>query len=238
MKKQGNNNVRNISFAIVAVALIIAIAGGGTYAWWRWRSADTQKTNVTVTIQKPGFTIVGETASSNTLTPTSACYNTPATNHVQHTLAGKATVTATNNTSTKMRAKINLKAMLANAVTGNITDEQNNTTSRKSHIHWAIKKVTNGTTAFSTDNCTGTAGGTEYDTGNFDAVGTSFTDIATTITFDVNAGATVTNYYHVYVWIDSDYKHENVGNTQNDPLQNNTITITFSETSEFTQDLS
>ena len=238
MKNQEKNkSVRKTILVIIAIVLIAAITIGGTYAWWRWQSSSEQATNVTITISRPGFTIVADNASSSTLMPTAACYNTPATNHVQHTLAGKATVTAQNNTTTTMRAVITLKAMLSSAVTGSITDENNATTTRLSHVHWAIKKVTSDSDAFSSANCTGTAG-TQYATGTFDGIGTSYTDIPTSITFDVNPGDTATNYYQVYVWIDSAYVHTNEGSTQSDPLQNNTITITFSENSTFSQDMS
>ena len=240
MKNQEKNkSVRNTILVIIAIVLIAAITIGGTYAWWRWQSSSEQATDVTITISKPGFTIVADNASSSTLMPTAACYNTPATNHVQHTLAGKATVTAQNNTTTTMRAVITLKAMLSSAVTGSAEDETGATTARLSHVHWAIKKVDSASDAFSSANCTGTAG-TQYATGTFDnpSIGTSYTDIPTSITFDVNPGDTATNYYQVYVWIDSDYKHTNEGSTQSDPLQNNTITITFSENSTFSQDMS
>ena len=103
------------------------------------------------------------------MTPTAACYNTPAANHVQHTLAGKATVTAQNNTTTTMRAVITLKAMFSSAVSGTIVDENSATTKRTSHVHWAIKQVSSASDAFSSANCTGTAG-TQYATGTFDGV--------------------------------------------------------------------
>ena len=235
--QEKNKSVRKTILVIVAIALIAAITIGGTYAWWRWQSDSNQATDVTITISRPGFTIVADTASSSTLTPTAACYNTPAANHVQHTLAGKATVTAQNNTTTTMRAVITLKAMFSSAVSGTIVDENSATTNRTSHVHWAIKQVSSASDAFSSANCTGTAG-TQYATGTFDGVGTSYTNIPTSITFDVNPGTTETNYYQVYVWIDSDYVHTNEGSVQSDPLQNNTITITFSESSTFSQDMS
>ena len=225
MKKKNDNNVKSMVLAIVAVVFIAGIAAGGTYAYWTWQSADANKTNVSFTIQKPGFTIVGDNVTSTNLMPTAKCYNTPASNHVQHTMAGKATVTATNNTTTAMRATITLKGTLSKSL---------DATAVKSHIHWAIKKVSAANTAFSNANCSGTAGA-EYDTGTFESVGTTATDIATTITFDVAAGGNTTNYYQVYVWVDSSYTAKNTGSTVSDPLQGTTVTLTFSDSSEFTQ---
>lgn len=239
MKKQNKkSNIRNIVFAIIAVAIVAAIVGGGTYAWWIWQSADNQKTNVTVTISKPDFKIVADTISSTALMPTASCYNTPATNHVQHTMAGKATVTAKNNTTVPMEARITLKAKVSASIGS----------TAPAKVHWAIKEVTStNASTFSSENCTGTANTATYDTGTFNQLGansnanvsTSFQDIKTDIKFTVNPSSTATTkYYQVYVWVDSSYTATNTGSTVSDALQNKTFTITFSESSEFTQDIS
>ena len=238
MKK--NNNIKNIFLAIVAVIFIGALVAGGTYAYWSWQTNETQRTNVTFTISAPGFTIVGENVSSNTLAPTTSCYYVSSSSgHIQHTLAGKATVTADNNTSTTMRATITLKGALKPVSGRTLPTSGSNSAA---NIHWAIKEVASATTGFSANNCTGTPGST-YATGTFsgitpNATTLTYSDISTSITFDVAASNSVTKYYQVYVWIDSEYTHTNYGSINDDPMQGLTVALTFSESSIFTQNIS
>ena len=238
MKK--DNNIKNIFLVIMAVIFIGALVGGGTYAYWAWQSNESQRTAVTFTISKPNFTITGDNMSSNTLAPTQSCYYQSASSgYVNHTLAGRATVTAQNNTSASMRATITLKGALKPVSGRTLPTGGSNSAA---NIHWAIKEVASATTAFSAGNCTGTAG-SAYATGTFAGITPNsstltYSDISTSIEFDVAPGATGTKYYQVYVWIDSAYTHINYGDVNDDPMQGLTIALTFSETSIFTQELS
>ena len=236
MKK--DNNVKSVFLAIVAVLFIGALVGGGTYAYWIWQTNEAQRTAVTFTISKPNFTITGDNVTSTTLAPTQSCYYTNAS-YSQHTLAGKATVTATNNTSASMKVVITLKGALKPVSGRTLPTSGSNSAA---NIHWAIKEVASATTGFSAGNCTGTAGST-YATGTFAGItpnssSLTYSDIATTITYNVAPGATGTKYYQVYVWLDSAYTHTNTGNTNDDPMQGLTVSLTFSESSLFTQDMS
>ncbi len=236
MKK--DNNIKSVFLAIVAVLFIGALVGGGTYAYWTWQTNESQRTAVTFTISKPNFTIVGDNLTSNTLAPTQSCYYTQAS-YSQHTLAGRATVTAVNNTSASMKATITLKGALKPVSGRTLPTSGSNSAA---NIHWAIKEVASATTGFSAGNCTGTAGST-YATGTFagitpNASTLTYSDIATSITFNVAPGATGTKYYQVYVWIDSAYTHTNYGNTNDDPMQGLTVALTFSDSSLFTQNMS
>jgi len=236
--EKNKNNIKTLFLAIVAVLFIGALVGGGTYAYWTWQTNETQRTAVSFTISRPGFTIVGDNISSNTLVPTTSCYYTNAS-YSQHTLAGRATVTAENNTSLPMRATITLKGALKPVSGRTLPTSGSNSAA---NIHWAIKEVASATTGFAAANCTGTAG-SAYATGTFsgitpNATTLTYVDIPTSITFDVPAGQTTPKYYQVYVWIDSAYTHTNYGSTNTDPMQGLTIALTFSETSEFTQNIS
>lgn len=238
MKK--DNNIKSVFLAIVAVLFIGALVGGGTYAYWTWQTNESQKTMVTFTISKPNFTIVGDNVTSSSLAPTQSCYYVSSSSgHVNHTMAGRATVTATNNTSASMKATITLKGALKPVSGRTLATSGSNSAA---NIHWAIKEVASATTGFSAGNCTGTAGST-YATGTFagitpNASTLTYSDIATSITFNVAPGATGTKYYQVYVWIDSAYTHTNTGSTNDDPMQGLTVALSFSDTSEFTQDMS
>ena len=233
-----NNNKKNFFLAIITVLFVGVLVVGATYAYWIWQTNESQRTNVSFSISRPGFTIVGDNVTSNTLAPTQSCYYTNAS-YSQHTLVGSATVTATNNTGTTMRAMITLKGALK-PVSGRVLSTSGSNSA--ANIHWAIKKVASANTEYSAANCTGTAG-SEYATGTFagitpDSSTLTYVDIPTSITFDVATGQTVSAYYQVYVWIDSDYTYTNNGTTVTDPMQGLTIALTFSESSIFTQDLS
>lgn len=232
MKKRKNNKtMKNIIFVIVAFLLVIAIIGGGTYAYWQWYSPSNQATNVNVTISRPNFEIVANTMTSSNMMPVSSCYSDGSNT----TIAGKATVTALNNTTTTMYAKIRLKAKVSASI-GTVAPQ---------HIHWAIIQVDLPSQLFSASYCANNTSSDGFDIGTFAQmgsqknlnIGTSFQDIYTTIQFEVAPSATATvKNYQVYVWIDEGYEEENYGTVVSDPLQDKTITVTFSENSIFTQD--
>jgi len=234
-KEKKESNLIKIIVAIIAVTSIAVLVGTGTYAYWIWQTNESQRTNVTFEISRPGFTIIGDNVSSTSLVPTQSCYYTNAS-YSQHTLAGKATVTAVNNTSSLMHATITLKGALKPVSGRTLPTSGSNSAA---NIHWAIKKVNSASDAFSAANCTGTAG-TDYATGTFSGITPNastltYVDIPTSIAFDVSAGQTVPAYYQVYVWIDSAYTHTNYGSTNDDPMQGLTIALTFSESSTFAQ---
>ena len=138
-----------------------------------------------------------------------------------------------------MKATITLKGALKPVSGRTLPTSGSNSAA---NIHWAIKEVASATTGFSAGNCTGTAGST-YATGTFAGITPNsstltYSDISTSIEFDVAPGATGTKYYQVYVWIDSAYTHTNYGSTNDDPMQGLTVALTFSESSLFTQDMS
>ena len=232
---------KRLKLGIVFVALtVLVMIAGSTFAYWTWQTNESQRTAVTFTISRPNFTITGDNMSSNNLAPTQSCYYQSASSgHVNHTLSGRATVTAQNNTTAPMRAIITLKGALKPVSGRTLPTSGSNSAA---NIHWAIKEVASATTGFSAGNCTGTAGST-YATGTFagitpNSASLTYSDIATSITFDVAPGTTGTKYYQVYVWIDSSYTHTNTGSVNTDPMQGLTIALTFSETSVFTQSIS
>lgn len=241
MEKENNNknsNRNTIIIAIVAVALIAAITAGGTYAYWTWRSNTAQITNIiqdgssnSFVIAKPGLTITGNNATGKIIAPTATCYNS------NYTLAGRATVEANNNTGIASTVTLKVKAKVVLSQSFSSTTERDNALT---HLHFAIKKVNAADTAFSASNCTGT-NGAEFYTATFPSstvVASNANPVeysTAVITYDVPANTSYTYYYQVYVWLDSGYTHENVGNVQSDPFQDMTVLLSFSETSTLAQ---
>lgn len=226
-KKKDNKNVSIIA-SIVAVALIIMLSAGGTYAYWTWisntASGSNQRTDYNLIIASPSFTITGTNVTGKLAAPTSTCYN------ASYTLAGRATVVANNVTDIQMQASLTLSAKLTSS-TGTASSAD------LTHVHWAIHEVTASTTAFAAANCsTATANGAAHTTGTFTTAALSAnTNYTTTVNFTVPANTSTTKYYQLYVWIDSGYTHQNVGSVQSDPLQDMQVYLTFSNTSTFAQ---
>ncbi len=237
-KENRNNNKTAILVAIIAVVAIVALTGGGTYAYWTWRSStesgNSQRTDIIqnggandFVIAKPSFTITGTNATGKIIAPTASCYNS------KYTLAGRATVSAVNNTGITMKATLTLKAKITLSQNFASNSERD---AALAHLHFAVKKVAADNTAFAAGNCAGT-NGAEFYKADFTsaAIASNPVDYTTTLTFNVSPSSNVTNYYQVYVWLDSTYTHENVGNVQSDPFQDMTVLVSFSESSTFAQ---
>lgn len=257
MKTTTQNKEKNkLIFSIVAVVAIIAIVASSTYAYWTWESSNTEKTNVSVTVNGATMTIVGNNATSTTLRPTNAhCTNG------YHLVGEPATFTVVNGTAAPMKATPRLDVKFKTAQ-GTLT------AAALEHIHWAVVEVNSSGTEIN-GSCAspayqGTFGKAIVTTvtggGNTNVVITpsstptnanvtnntvttiditkSSSDYTTKLTFPVTAGtanangtttsATTTKYYKFYVWIDETYTYKNTGDTVSDPMQNLTITVQWS----------
>lgn len=214
--KKKNNDNQKLLVTIIAVALIIAIIGGATFAYWSWQSNNAQKTNVTVEVEGATFTIVGNNITNTGMYPTADCDGAGA-------LVGDvATVTIVNETESPMTASLKLRASL--------TKKQGTLdATNKGKLNWAVVDTTAGTTCETT-----TYKGTLANV-------TTNTDIDTGISF-VAAGTTrgaepvtTTKTYRVYVWLDSSYTYTNSGSTVSDPMQDLTISVKWSPASTLIQ---
>ena len=217
MKKK-NKETNKLLISIIAVALIIAIVGGATFAYWSWQSNTAQQTNVNVTVTGGSLTISGGNLSNTGMYPTSDCDGTGAL------VGGTATVTAVNQTESPMTVKLFIRGTLS-AKQGSLT------TTNKGKLNWAVVQVTSPTATPSDNTCkTGAlASGTL-------ATVTTNTDINTGITFTAAASTTTTKYYKLYVWLDSTYSFTNSGSTVSDPMQDLTISVKWSPASIMTQE--
>lgn len=145
-----SKNTNKLVFAIVAVLLIIAIVGGSTFAYFQWTTADSQKTNINVTIEAGGITMHIEPEKSvfDELKPTAYCNkyddntgSNPNTNGVtgEHPYAAMyadALVTIVNNTGTLALPSFKLSAK----VTKGGSDALDS--AALGYIHYAVAAVT------------------------------------------------------------------------------------------------
>ena len=98
--KNKNEQTYKIILTIVAVLMLIVLVGGGTYAWWTWRSGTN--TIVNITVSGGTYTLDGGgNITAQNLVPTDQCNGTYA---IKRTITAKAT----NNTNTAMTATVQL----------------------------------------------------------------------------------------------------------------------------------
>lgn len=205
--------------------MVMLLVSGSTFAYWRWQSNDN--TIINVTADQNGVMFIDPPNPSKTgMRPTSDCDG-------DYAMSGTATVTINNGTGITLRPTFKLKAKASKALTAAIWGK----------INYAIVDDTAGTTcdtttykgAFSTGTFTsGTAANTYYHTGEI-SVGSTFDVPPYNGGSSASIGEAQTRTYTLYVWIDSSYTATNTGTTVSDKLQNNTITVTWSENSILTQ---
>jgi len=262
-KKTKKKEKNNLLIAIIGVVAIVVIIAGSTFAYWSWQTADTQKTNVSVTVKGATLNISGSNVTSATLRPTNDCDGAAA-------LIGEATVTVVNETATEMRATPRLDVTLS-PVSGRTFDD---TASNPDlgHLHWALVDTTSATsktcanpdyqgTFFKVGKVTVTGGGStdvtitgptvttmaenSLTTMNITNMDSSYaiTDTlsfvasaASTDTQGVTTSATTTRKYKLFVWLDDTYVHTNTGDTVSDPMQDLQLTVKWSTKSTLIQE--
>lgn len=190
--------------SIIAVALIIVLVGGGTYAYFTWASANN--TSVTFTVTGGTMTIDGGGSIASTadhiLAP-AACTNT------KYAIQRKVKVTAVNETTTPMTETIQLKVEDLSTTAGTLNQ------TNKNSLKWALVRATE--TQYNASTWLGC--GTTIASGTFKDVSKGNT--ITLYSSDVAAVSTTTTYwYELYIWIDSAYSGSATsGTTVTDPLQ-------------------
>lgn len=215
--KKKNNDNQKLIITIIAVALIIAIIGGATFAYWSWQTSNAQRTNIAVEVKGATFTIVGNNIENTGMYPTADCDG-------QAAVKGEvATVTIVNETESPMTAALKIRATLTRSH-GTLNTEN------KAYLKWAIVELNSANATVANDACKNGA----IATGNF-STATSNTDIDTGITFTATELATTTKYYKLYIWLDSTYSYTNTGSTVSDPMQDLKISVRWSPASTLIQ---
>ena len=225
-KNKKNNETKKIIVISLAIALIIILVGGATFAYWSWQSNNAQKTNVTVTVKGATFNIVGNNISNTGMYPTNDCDGAGA-------LVGEvATMTVVNETESPMTASLKLRVSLY-PTHGSLGTE-------KAKINWAIVDTSTDATCASPTK-SGTFSSVAVAATSSAFPNTTYTDIDTGETFVANGttnggtAVTTTKTYRVYVWLDSTYSHQNEGNAIDDPMQDLKISVKWSPASTLVQ---
>ena len=220
------NMNKNLILSIVAVGLIIALVGGGTYAYWQWTSANNTVVSFTVT----GGTMNidgGGNITTKTLAP-STCIN------ATYAIRRKIKVTATNQTTTAMKASVGLNVAALTAGHGSF----DSTTDEREKIYYAL--VTTDATQYAASGFSITAAGTNGNacstnataSGNFGGkAANSSIALLSNLSVPAASGGTdgsFTGYYELYIWIDKAYTGKTTsGTTVTDPLQDLTLNLTW-----------
>lgn len=154
MKKKQNKKKKEqnrVLFVLLGVLIVIAMLGGGTYAYLNWQTDDSsQKTTINVIVKGGALTITGDNVSNEAIKndgeyqyamrPTNDCTDTT------KALIGTAEVKAENETERPMKATPRLDITLT--VTG--TGKESLTTDDLSHIHWAVVETNSSYSASKT----------------------------------------------------------------------------------------
>ena len=201
---------KKLILSIVAIALIIALVVGGTYAYWTWNSANN--TAITFTVAGGTMTIDGggNITTKEKLAP-AACYNQT------YAIQRKIKVTASNDTTTDMVETIQLKATNISTTSGTLNS------TNKASIKWALVRSDATQHAASTwlltttNACNAAAAttnlettGTMLGTGTFSSISTNGVitlyskDVATAKASQTATAVSTTDYYRLRMWVDYD----------------------------------
>ena len=112
-----NKDINKVAIAVIAVALVVAVIGGSTFAYWQWITADDQQTLVNVTVQD-GISM----SITPTTTQTNVLYPVTRTNCSLASISGSAVVTVVNNTGVEARPQFYLKLKIEDKAGTNITN--------------------------------------------------------------------------------------------------------------------
>lgn len=192
MKKEKDNK---LLISTIAAALIITLIGGGTYAWFRWSSANNTIINIAVADGTYTLDGGGNITTDKTMVTTDEC------NHATYAIKRTITANTTNNAITDMTAKVQLNPTTFP------------TQLKISELKWVLTTSSTSCTSniVNSGNFSTVVQGTVFDL-------TSFTVPAETTTAQVNT-------YYLYIWLDSSYDYVNTGSTVSDPIQNKTFTL-------------
>lgn len=236
MKSNKKNNSKQIGFAIILTVLIVALVAGGTYAYWTWVTNTAQKTNVVFTttgdipenFAPPTFVGSG-TMTSTTIEPRANCNGTGCI---------KSPITLKYENPTSFPMTLTIKLYITAFTINNATYQP--TSDNLSHLHWRLSSTASNASTSTTNVSSMTPSssfltssdssfkGLSFTTGSKIPTGLSSTtpiEIGTlSIKVPANTTSTTVQYYF-YAWLDSTYTHQNVGNTNTDPMQNLSFTL-------------
>lgn len=117
-------NISKIAIVIVAITVILVAAGGATFAYWQWVSAENEQTAINVTVaQGINMTINPTIISTTTMYPTKGLNAAGEQDLDSHeaVMTSTALVTIENQTGIKARPKFMLKLQILSAGGTNIT---------------------------------------------------------------------------------------------------------------------
>ena len=220
-------NNKKIIIAICLTLAIILIVTSGTFAYWTWRTSASQNTVVDFSVvgdeENIRANIDGGAITVNKLAPTNSCYS-------DNAFVKEIKISYLNNVNTTARIRANLK------ISGYTASNSIPNSSNLEYLKWSITKTRNLCT---NDGSTNYVAGGNFSglNGNPALLTANQTNKVSMYTIEEVVPANVStltnlNTYYLHVWIDNSYDHVNIGNNNNDPLQNFSINLEWSGTIE------
>lgn len=200
---------KRLIIIIVSIVLAGLLVVGGTFAYWTWTSNSSENTIVTFTVPNGSSDLKAildaDSMEFSNLAPAIDCSGT---------YSQVATITVFYENLSTLTAQIDATLSLDSITKPHAGDLD------KSQIHWGLStnsKTTCKAGMFAAGTLNGISdGGTIYN-GNI-----SVKSIATNTSLS-------SKVVYLYVWIDSNYNIENVGNSiVNDPMQDMTVKLVWS----------
>ena len=194
---KNKNNNETYKIVLTVIAVLLLIVLVGGGTFAWWTWRSATNTTVSITVSGGTYTLNG----GGNIT----AQNLVPTDQCNGTYAIKRTIVATNTNSTN-------SAMTASVQLNPTTFP---TQLKSTYIKWAV-------TTSSSSCTTGVV-----KSGNFSTVtqGTPF-EIAS-FTVPANTTTEKETTYYLYIWLDSTYSSQNIGNTVNDPMQDKSFTLSL-----------
>lgn len=234
MNKNNKNN-KALLFSILAVTLIVGLVAGGTFAYWTWVSNTAQKTNVGFSIPSDQRDLMyadldGANTAVTNLKPA------PCTNS-SFALVKTVPIKWINKSTNNATVTAILSVTAFKFRDANYKPTTGNSGTLKS-LKWAIRESAASAASTSSPNTCETSATTKGDFSGLTipSSGTTVTSGlplqlgSVSFTATANTATEQTKTYYLYIWLDYNYAHENIGSVNSDPMQALDFTVQWTGT--------
>lgn len=210
--------------AILVVAVIIVSVGGGTYAYFTWVTSTTQQTSVEFTVDQTtlGGTLSAKIIGNGNVSNNDATFKPTTCTNSTNAIVKTVPITYLNSTVQSATVTATLKVTAFNLRS---TSYVPNST-KLGYLKYALTESATSCTTSPVQS--GTFNKVAFSNGL--ASNLPLTLFNQTITAPANMSAEATKTYYLWIWLDSGYTHENVGDVNSDPMQGFSITAQWSGT--------
>lgn len=238
MKNKNKNNNKALILSIIAVTVIAALVVGGTYAYWTWVSNTAQRTNVNFSVSggrddKYADLMGNGTTGTGDVVELKPAPCTDSTFAIVKTVPIKWANFSQNNAT--VTATLSVTSFKFRSASYKPTTGSSGTLKS---LKWAIREsAATAATKASPNTCETSAtakgdfsGLTIPSSGTTVSSGLPLTLGNVSFTATANTSTEQTKTYYLYIWLDYNYAHENIGDINSDPMQGLEFSVQWSGT--------